>query len=69
LEAVFSVIRAATVAKQRRVKHASATTVELQLQKSCVFVRGPCRGVIDGTSLELSSVKGCVPDGKDVSGL
>jgi hypothetical protein len=30
MEAMFSVVRAATVAKQRRGKHASAATVELQ---------------------------------------
>jgi hypothetical protein len=48
LEVVFSVVGAATVATQWRGKHAS-TTEEL------CFLRGPCRRVINGTSLEFSS--------------
>jgi hypothetical protein len=36
LEAVFSVVRAVTVAVQQCGKHASAATVELQQQKICV---------------------------------
>jgi hypothetical protein len=59
LEAVFSVVRSATVAKQRRGKHTSAEAVEL---------RGPCGGVINRSSLELRSVVGYVPDGKDIIG-
>jgi hypothetical protein len=49
LEAVFSVVRSATVAAQLRGKHASKTIEEL------CYLRGPCRRVISGTSLELSS--------------
>jgi hypothetical protein len=36
LEAVFSVVRSANVSTQRRGKHASEATVDLQQQKSCV---------------------------------
>jgi hypothetical protein len=50
LEAVFSVVRPVTAVTQRRVN------TPLQQQKSC-FLRGPCRRVINRTSLELSSVQ------------
>jgi hypothetical protein len=61
LEAVSSVVRAANVATQPCGKHASITIEEL------CFLRGPCRWVINGVSLELSLVVGYSPDGKDVS--
>jgi hypothetical protein len=48
--AVFSVVQTATVARQRRGKHASTSEEEL------CFLCDPCRRVINGTSLELSSV-------------
>jgi hypothetical protein len=48
LEAVFSVVRAPIVATQRRGKHDCATVEAL------CYLRGPCRRVIIGTSLELS---------------
>jgi hypothetical protein len=49
LEAVFSVVGAANVATQWRSRHASTSIEEL------CFLRGPCRRVINATSLELSS--------------
>jgi hypothetical protein len=55
------VVLAATVAPQRRGKHASTTTEEL-------FSMYSCQRDISGRRLELSSDVGCVPDGKDVNG-
>jgi hypothetical protein len=48
LEAVFSVVMAMTVAMQLRSKHASAATVELQQQKSCVFYMVQAEGLSMG---------------------
>jgi hypothetical protein len=45
LEAVFSVVRITAVATLRRGKHVSATTVELQHQKSCVFYMVCAKGL------------------------
>jgi hypothetical protein len=68
LEAGFSVVLAATFARQRRCKHASEATVEPQ-QYINYFLRGPCRGVINGDSLELTSLKKHVPGVQDLSRL
>jgi hypothetical protein len=53
LEAVFSVVRSAAVATQRRSKHVFSATVELQ--QRC-FLRSSCQGGINGTNLEAGIV-------------
>jgi hypothetical protein len=62
LDAVFSVIRTATVATQRRGKQGSKTREEL------CFLGGLFRRVINRTSLEFNSVVGYVTEGKEVNG-
>jgi hypothetical protein len=67
LKMLFSVVRAAAVATQLRGKHVSPAMNQRSTIEERCFLRGPYQGVINRTSIELSSVVGYVPDGRNVS--